>query len=151
MLKFAAVLALTLAVAGSTGAAAQRDPVSRVEWSSGTGSTLCLGLGTPLQAPHAGEGVVLAACGTARPGQSWDFTGGVLRPYGTALSAVAVPSSGRLVLTAGTGTVWAYGPGHVLSAAGPSGQEDLAYCGTGRYPVLGAPCDTTFYIFTQAG
>lgn len=147
MLRLAAALALTLAA--TTPASAQTDPVSRVSWSSGTGTVLCLGLGTPLKAPHAGEGVVVSKCGAVRPGQDWDFTGDVLRPYGSALSVVAVASSGRLVLSAAAGTVWTYGPGHTLTAAGPAGTEYLAYCGTGRYPVLGATCGTTWYVFTE--
>ncbi len=151
MLKLAA-LALTLALTGSAGASASADPVSRVAWSSGTGTVLCLGLGSPLKPPHTGEFAVVATCSTAAAGQSWDFTGDVLSPYGSGLS-IAVAASGRLVLTAGAGAVWVYGPGHTLSVNTPAGPSYLAYCGaaSGRYPVAGAPCGTTWYVFTQAG
>ena len=144
-----AALMLALVIAGSTAAAsASTDPVSRVSWSSGTGTVLCLGLGSPLKAPHAGEAAVLAKCSAIRPDQNWDFTGDVLKPYGSTLS-IAVAASGRLVLTTGTGALWTYGPGHTLSVGAPP--LYLAYCGTGRYPVVGAACGTTFYVFTQAG
>jgi hypothetical protein len=148
-LTVAAALALALTVTGTTVAAsAPADPVSRVSWSSGTGTVLCLGLGAPHKPPHAGEPAVLAGC-RIRPDQSWDFTGNVLRPYGSSLSVTVAPS-GRLVLATGTGAVWTYGPGHELSVATPSGPSYLAYCGTGRYPVVGAPCGTLWYVFTQA-
>lgn len=149
----AAVAFLALPVPAATATTARpaatgslAGPVSSVVWSGG-GRSLCL------RAPdvEGGATVTLGRCDPDAAGQQWDFTGGLLRPYGSALYVTASPR-GALVLTGALGPVWVYGPGHTLSAATPPGPAYLAYCGTGGHPVISAPsCGRVWYVFTHAG
>jgi WhiB family redox-sensing transcriptional regulator len=139
LLAAAGIYLILSAAAGGAHASITGIPVGASVIGLGVTSDTCLSVQHDSLKP--GTPVAVIDCHPGWPREQWDFHGqasninrGTITPWGSSLSLGVTPA-GKLILAAGPGKVWTYGPGHALTFPVKAGREWLTWLpGHGRQP-----------------